>query len=1000
MDDTSEKTSSSLAISEKRPHRPGGCVGILFQLFDWNRRFAKKKLFSKKLLPPDRAKRVSKKFSGDGKRPMAKLLLIADENRGGFPTAKKCEVDGLDVERNNEMRPPGLIARLMGLESMPTVPKDKSKKLSLFDHSHHDSENKSANKFNSRASEFFDYGQEDLYADKDHSNLETRPEKLQKTGLFDRRPVTRFGAEALQFKTVFSKHNRKLASSVKSPRRLSGKNAARLMEAATKILEPGLQAPNRAKCALTCSSSPNATPKDDITVEQTSTLSLDHSKHYACAAKSLQEQFPCKSCGNLLDVVDCKPNADSITSEFSNASLGSARTKPKSTIQSLEQERDVLPNQYWPVPTPQAKVNMCPRRENAMEREPRFRDQVQVQHRLSTQQCRSREAIPSSTTLKQRSQGENQILVPKDRIAPRSKYTNVQSRRFMSAADINGSKDFVALNRNLNSGTHPRMHPKVLDNLKVDSRRFAYDKQDHSLSRLRSPVRKRSGQVESTRICSSSLEKQRTSGGNVIERKRIGLRACSGNQSLVKSRRPPNLDEVNTNVGNRDSSIVAFMFNSRMRHCIGSSSPAEMEEKNRGRNEFMGNGFSQQRRQLFGANDGNTSSQKALQLKGDALGALLEQKLRELTCQDGDELTITGKSTASILQELISALTAEKPVSQNEDRFLVGFDKNSLCNINSDLSDSVSAQGRMLNSNTKFQAGAKATRVSVGLPLSGDAEHPSPGSVLEASFSNDGCLSDSLDSCSGCKMQPEPTDCFCDQHKTSGADADLLDSAASFSRSAGTGMVTNTISSISKMLDSIGLADIGLDENKLNHSREIILNAELLFRNASPRDGEEEFIVGPILLAELEILVGALSTISDSRLGLIEAKERNQLNKFLFDCMIECLDLKYGHYCKTGFRIWKKMQIGMSRESLRREVYEEIRKWTNLAGRNLDEIIDREVVGHSLGKWMHFEVEAFEMGAEIEQDILKLLIDEMVIDLLPCKGSSFSSFVNGEFFRL
>lgn len=52
MDENTGQTLSSLAITEKRTHRPGGCVGIFFQLFDWNRRFAKKKLFSKKLLPP------------------------------------------------------------------------------------------------------------------------------------------------------------------------------------------------------------------------------------------------------------------------------------------------------------------------------------------------------------------------------------------------------------------------------------------------------------------------------------------------------------------------------------------------------------------------------------------------------------------------------------------------------------------------------------------------------------------------------------------------------------------------------------------------------------------------------------------------------------------------------------------------------------------------------------------------------------------------------------
>lgn len=52
MNDSLAITASSLAITEKKPQRPGGCVGIFFQLFDWNRRFAKKKLFPKKLLSP------------------------------------------------------------------------------------------------------------------------------------------------------------------------------------------------------------------------------------------------------------------------------------------------------------------------------------------------------------------------------------------------------------------------------------------------------------------------------------------------------------------------------------------------------------------------------------------------------------------------------------------------------------------------------------------------------------------------------------------------------------------------------------------------------------------------------------------------------------------------------------------------------------------------------------------------------------------------------------
>lgn len=53
MSDASEK--GSLTITEKKNsnnQKQGGCVGIFFQLFDWNRRVTKKRFFSNKLLPP------------------------------------------------------------------------------------------------------------------------------------------------------------------------------------------------------------------------------------------------------------------------------------------------------------------------------------------------------------------------------------------------------------------------------------------------------------------------------------------------------------------------------------------------------------------------------------------------------------------------------------------------------------------------------------------------------------------------------------------------------------------------------------------------------------------------------------------------------------------------------------------------------------------------------------------------------------------------------------
>ncbi|XP_047258709.1 uncharacterized protein LOC124890898 [Capsicum annuum] len=107
---------SAREMNERQPQRPCGCVGIFFQFFDRNRRFAKM-LFPKKLLSPACLKQASKKFGGDEKQP--KLRLIADENSGVFPNAKNNGMTDTRCESKRKMKAPCLVARLMGLELMP-----------------------------------------------------------------------------------------------------------------------------------------------------------------------------------------------------------------------------------------------------------------------------------------------------------------------------------------------------------------------------------------------------------------------------------------------------------------------------------------------------------------------------------------------------------------------------------------------------------------------------------------------------------------------------------------------------------------------------------------------------------------------------------------------------------------------------------------------------------------------------------------------------------------
>ncbi|RID74601.1 hypothetical protein BRARA_B01691 [Brassica rapa] len=207
------------AITEKRPSRLSGCVGVFFQLFDWNRRFSKKKLFSRKSLLP--GKQASKRFGGNDKLLKSKLNLIDDENRGSFPNR------GEVVEfKKHEMRPPSLVARLMGLESIPSNHKKKKKSSHLM--------NQDKDKCLLSDEEEEEEGGYGL--DK------SRPQKMQRTvtGVCDRRVmVKKFGSDAMQIKNVLTRvrKHQNLAVPVKSPR-LQRRNS-RLINAAARILEPG-----------------------------------------------------------------------------------------------------------------------------------------------------------------------------------------------------------------------------------------------------------------------------------------------------------------------------------------------------------------------------------------------------------------------------------------------------------------------------------------------------------------------------------------------------------------------------------------------------------------------------------------------------------------------------------------------------------------------------------------------------------------------------------------
>ncbi|CAK9150691.1 unnamed protein product [Ilex paraguariensis] len=959
MNHTRDKTASSLAITEKKPHRPGGCVGILFQLFDWNRRFAKKKLFSKKLLPPVRAKQSSKRFGGDEKLP--KLRLIADENSGGFPNVMRN--GARNSEQKHEMRAPGLVARLMGLESMPPGKQGNSKKTSFS--------GVGGDKGENFVSYNCGFDREELHLEKEGAKNESRPPKLQKTGLSDRRAVTRFGAEALQLKNVLSrsrKHHPKLASPVKCPRSLS-RNASRLIGAATKILEPGLQNMNRAKGALTYSTAMHHASIDDFMLEGRTALSPDpshNSNYYVSAAKSTKGHSSCRNCGHLLDVVDSRPNVEeqlpvyaSYVSNCVNPSpQGLERNVQRPLVSSPEQEREQdiqQDHKHSASLAAQAMDGSRPRGEPISERKPRNQD-GQIQGHLTSERCKPKKCAPPSVGIKHNTQRQNQVSPGGDKAPPRSKLSNMQSNRVSSAANAtNDTKDFVALNRISSGRTRSRM-PAKEDNFKFGAERRIGGWQNDSLS----PERKR-------RLVNVTRKGEISGSVNSTSGKQTSV-SYDTRHTNIKSRLT-HVGESNRTggSGNKDNEVISFTFSSPMKHKTGL--PTGME-KRREQNDLHCNRT--QQKSILDESDGKTSFQKPFPLRGDTLGVLIEQKLKELTSQEEDELAIGGtppkRTTAMILQELISALTAERPFPQDD--VAVGSNQETISVYH--------GQQTSMNTPLSFQGKPKTARASVG--YSHDSDHLSPGSVLDASFSNDSCFSNSRDDSSWHRLhagsmewsdaEPEP-------------DADLLDCATSLSiGKSDREFVSDLLNDVGEVLCALNLVDAGLKGIKLTHAKEVILNVELIFINAAlaGSDINRDFSVTSFLLDELETLERVIWANFSCILAFEDTKENNQLKAFALDCVIEHLDSSYVRHSSSGYTSWTRLPLSMNAEMLILEVVDGVRRWTDLTRLILDELVEKEM-SHSLGKWTDFEIEAFETGAEIDWDILHGLVNEIVIDL-------------------
>ena len=460
---------------------------------------------------------------------------------------------------------------------------------------------------------------EDMNLDK------ARPLKLQKTrNAEEGKVMRRIGAEALQYKSVVSRSRKppptpKLPSSTKSPRLPSGRNvsrASRLIDVASKILEPGLQMSNRAKSAITLPNSMHCSSNEDISRE-IGVLPLEGYDF----SKSFMGQASCKTCNDLQNVEEYP-----LSSTHGNASFQiSGRSETITPDLPLEQDRAEFRPTICDRPKTFASIHneskgcMISHGDSIADKVPR---------KVTTNE---------SSIVKHRSQSRDHMISVRDRMSSTSRSSIPPSRRMTSPANaVTGTKNFVALNRSLNGCSR--------GNSKYGLERKSFNGGEASQSGT-SPRKRRtahlSAQIESKPCVDSSAAKQQPPLCDNLSRtsSRLERKALPKKQLCASNRLAGHNRNAADRVCKRDNDIVSFIFDSPVRQ--KTTVATEVESM---------------------ANQRNTSFRKPSLIGGDALD-ILEQKLKELTSQGDDESASDSplkKPASIIIQELIAAVAAAR----------------------------------------------------------------------------------------------------------------------------------------------------------------------------------------------------------------------------------------------------------------------------------------------------------------------------------------------------
>ncbi|XP_044483273.1 uncharacterized protein LOC123209344 isoform X2 [Mangifera indica] len=894
--------------------------GGFLHLFDWNGK-SRKKLFSNNPDFDDEPKKVKENV---GK--MAKSLLNVIEVDESLVSSSNKAISDLNCASsatNDEgygARAPGVVARLMGLDSLPTsnVPEPCSTPhvdVQSLRASHYD--RNIPNMWSDHSVQHLNIPNKECLS---HNQVDSRVHKVQN------QPIERFQTEVLPPKSAKSipiSHH-KLLSPIKSPGFIPTKNTAYIMEAATKIIEASPQTTTKYRRQSVVPSVPLKIWDLKEKIEAAHRVSRPQKSNESVSARYTKGQHIGQSRGGSV----YRAVKASVHLEKSNPE--NTRKKEKLVSVTAQAKVDIQREEGSTLISSRSSTNH--KEKSDVKANQSFKSQPDTQRSAQKRISVNR----ASSVLRQNNQKQNYIS-NKDTSSSKTKVLNQQGREAKSTSGT------IKPKRSIN---------RVAANAETGSRKTDLTTNntgnDFSSSKVKNLSQKKQSAIANTQFEESIAN----NGLNKKDERSVKCNVASeGSMNWGADNRKKGMD------------IVSFTFSSPIRSMADSQSSSRVMERNY---SFDIDSFAKNNQHyLKNSTSGFNIS------AGDALSVLLEQKLRELTSKIESshnnmiQESTTG-SSASNLQDLMTAFDAISIKSpQYDKRVQLVCDEDTFAGLDNSSCSVIDSQKWQYLQSEEMEIHISSSNEDDA--VTEDCQSSCAMSSFEPSITSMSC-SDSRNSADESKQfllaldQSEfswlPTNLSVPVNE----ETDLADSASS-----------TLVGNINKRHINRSFSLVDAEESsswELDYMKEILDSAELVMNKFVL--GQTDQVITPNLFNQLENQKNKMGSNGDEYLKLGR--------KVLFDYVHECLDFKGQQIFVRSFKGWAKcVTVFQRKDWLAEELYKGIRGWNNMEDLMVDELVDKDM-SSQYGKWLDFEVEAFEESTKMENSILTSLIDELVSD--------------------